>query len=282
MKLLSVIDVKSKAALYLRLVTRQQDEHGFIHSDECDSLLFTCLAACAGMEVDIWKAYDGQQWHRRPLDQAPCCPDHSKSSISRDMLLGVMWLAFARNDLALIDSVLRQMNKVVMGKWVGAIGLSRVIPTPGLYATARILRRRILHKGPGIWRFVPAADNRHASGYQGHLKALHIALRSVCVGKLTKLNKKTLECLYKRNYMNPLFAALAAGPAECIGILRQTTFWPDTHLPTTRERGPAWLPERDLHEYTGNPYTPVKFHSGMDFNFTLWITILWASSKFTQ
>jgi hypothetical protein len=193
------------------------------------------------------------------------------------MLLGVLWLAFANNDKTLTNSVLSQMHRVVMGKWVGLVGLSRVIPSPGLYATSRILRRRQEGKGPGLWRFVPAVSSTPQEGYLAHLQALHLALRVVCTGRIKMADRLLLLRLYVKNPNNPLFTALVSGPYACIALLSNNRLWPEYGLPTNKDRAPPWLPERADEEYVRDQEAPTKYHSGMDLNFSLWIALLWAS-----
>ena len=269
-----------KANLYLDLVKSQQGEAGFLHTEACDSLLFTALAVCGGLKADLWAAKGVKGWHRRPLALPECCPDSSKSSISRDMLLGVLLAAFATRDLAMAESVVAQMRRGIMGKYVGIVGLSRVIPTPGLYATARLLVDHLKGSKPSLWRLVPAVDGKVRGGYIDHLSGLHLALRCLLQGHTTARDKKYTKKLFDSNPINPLFVTLHKDTGFALSYLTFDMFWPNYRLPTSRDRLAPWVPERDASEYVPG-YGPVHIHTGMDFNFLLWLTLAWANIKHT-
>ena len=81
---------------YSQLVTDQQDSYGFLHVDRCDSTLWSGLLGAAGVPVDLTAARDSSgAWYRRPLSYAECYDcGGSKSTVSRDQLLGVLWWAW--------------------------------------------------------------------------------------------------------------------------------------------------------------------------------------------
>lgn len=172
------------------------DEYGF-NNENCDSLMLTALQNAAGGDVDIFQARDGDgRWWRRPQRDClsnqifnrdnPTLPKKSpssKSSISRDMLIGVMLACWANKDFDCIDDMIiyGEDHKVLLG-WEygehdGSIdGKNRVIVTPALMATMRDMRHALegsdkRDSTPQIWS--------NLEGYQSHLQALHILIRGL-------------------------------------------------------------------------------------------------------
>jgi hypothetical protein len=261
------------AATYLRLVADVQDKHGFLHTDACDSLLFTALAHAAGMPANLWAAHDHNGWHRRPVDLPECCPNSSKSQISRDMWIGLMIAAWSKQDLRLIQSVLDQMNRFWRIPHTGLEGLSRVIPTPGLYATAKMIESKLLGtKAWRWWNMVPYKPSTVFEDYRDHLGMLHVFLRSCVTGNVTKSVRDYLEEIYYANMFNPLAIALHQDPISLTHALSSVAYW----LPTNHDRKAPWLPERFYTDY-GPDYSEKHSHSGMDLVFCLWAGLQWHS-----
>jgi hypothetical protein len=99
--------LEEKYKIYKSLL--KQDQYGFIESDECDSLLFTGLVGCLpSITVNIDSAFDKTtgMWHRRPTS-TPCFPNGSKSTISRDMLLGLACYAYHNKRLDISEQVIK-------------------------------------------------------------------------------------------------------------------------------------------------------------------------------
>lgn len=255
----------NKIRLYQRLL--KQDEDGFIESHECDSLLFSSLVGCVpGIKVDIDKAFNGQTWERRQCKN-PCFPDHSKSSISRDMLIGLCWYAYYNNRLDISESVINHAfkNKMIMGK--GAI--SRIIMTPGLLATYAWVSYKLGGKNRWWLRWIPTGIPSGLEGYQAHLAVLHGLLRKD-LSKTKKIDK-TLGDYFRHDPRNPLFAIAVGKFDEAKKILKNQSLWPNTRLPDVMDRKPQWLMERDSAEWVPGKGNTV--HSGGDFLFAVWLLI---------
>ena len=97
------------------------DRSGWPSHSDCDGLLFASLASYSGATVDLTLAeYAPGEWHRRP---APSCwteelgDQGSKSTISNDMLLGLMLGIWAEKDVKAAQrlAVFGEFNTWVMG-----------------------------------------------------------------------------------------------------------------------------------------------------------------------
>lgn len=81
--------------LYKEIHNSTADEWGFVDVKHCDSLLFSGLVGIA-VTVDLQAAEEKPgKWLRRPTSYPECWENGlSRSEISRDGLMGVMWWAF--------------------------------------------------------------------------------------------------------------------------------------------------------------------------------------------
>jgi hypothetical protein len=112
-------ELKQKVQLYENLiVTKLNGEFPF--SNTCDSLLFAgLLEASIPGTINILEAeVEPGKWLRKPLKYGECYPANSKSSISRDMLVGLYWYLWVNKDL---DAAIRLMdyaraNNFIMGE----------------------------------------------------------------------------------------------------------------------------------------------------------------------
>lgn len=253
---------------YKQLIKKAQDKHGFIESNKCDSLLFTGLVGCVpGVSVDISAAFDpaSKTWKRRPIEHS-CYPNSIKSSISRDMLVGLAWYCWAndRKDIA------EQVVKYALTHW-GIMGeaesmkslIGRCFIGPGLLGTfARIA-------GPKYWWLhwlptnLPGAPA--LTGYRAHLQVLHRLLRCKMSGK-DPAKDKMLQKQAARQPQNPLFLAAVGKVDNARAILNNEKYWPASRLPTEQDRKEPWLPQRDF----GDDWKPISsnhVHAGGDYLF---------------
>lgn len=105
-----------KADLDARLHQAQSWPDGWPSRTDCDALLWAGLARAGGVPVNLDLAeYDEPgKWNRRPK---PACwpgPD-SKSTLSRDMVLGRFWAAWIAQDWEPLD---RFAARTIEKKWV--------------------------------------------------------------------------------------------------------------------------------------------------------------------
>lgn len=260
--------MQAKYDKYLSLIKKAQDKDGFIESSHCDSLLLSGLAGCApGVEVNIDAAHheDGT-WRRRPCDR-PCWPEHSKSTISRDMLLGLCWYAYYNKRLDISEGVIKYAFRhcFKMGKGTKLEGFSRIMMTPGLLATFAWVSYKL--GGPNRWwlRWIPTVTKGKAVGYRGHLAVLHELLRKKLSGKA---NNKMLAEYAEYDKQNPLYLYAAGRYEEAEAVLMNAKLFPANELPSTRHRKHPWLPMWESWTDNWKPGKgPIHPHSGGDFLF---------------
>lgn len=99
-------ELQQKRDLYYQLTQDLQDDNGWF-TDDCDSLLWNSLGVVAGLTIDIYAARDTDgKWFRTP-GKACYAEGRSKSTISKDMLLGLAWALFSHGDSGSMADVLR-------------------------------------------------------------------------------------------------------------------------------------------------------------------------------
>jgi hypothetical protein len=277
------MSLKAKVFEYAKMIRDHQDEHGFILTDRCDSLLFSALIGCNSLvrvNIDAAMGFEGE-WYRRPLYNAqgelwayPECYacGESKSTISRDMLLGLAWYAYYNKRLDISEGIIKYAFRhgMVMGKGV----LSRTLMTPSLLATFAWVSYRLGGPSRSWLRWIPADFGAKVTDYQAHLQCLHILLRKKLGYKLNPLESSTLSRLASENPWNVLFQVADGRVDDTIELLECENWWPNDRLPTTADRKGGWLPERDW----GDNYKPSdgepRVHTGGDFLFVAWLLSL--------
>jgi hypothetical protein len=261
--------VIEKTKLYLSLGKTVQDEAGFVMYEACDSLLFSGLYGAGGGVVDLRAARDESgMWHRRPLAYPECYGESSKSTISRDMMLGVLWYIWETQDLELAEELFAYGKT---HEWIMGDGnLWRIYFTPGLQATLAELIYRLGGPDYYAYRAIPQSYSRNVD-YAAHLDVLHILLRGELTGKLEKSAKDVLEYNFKRESKNALFSYAwhrysDGNQDDTYALLLNEAWWPSDRLPTSADRCEGWLLQRDEGEDWA-PCDDDKTHSGGDFLF---------------
>jgi hypothetical protein len=268
-------ELQKKYDLYSILVKKHQDEHGFIDTKHCDSLLFSGLLGCVpNTTVNIKAAYDGKSkmWLRRPMSYPECLQcGGSVSTISRDMMLGLAWYVWKNNRLDIAEQVVKYAlsNWCIMGKAATFKDLiGRCLMTPGLLATWAEISYRL--GGPNRWwlRYLPQFESSSVMGYEAHLCVLHILLRKELTGTIPKRIEKVLHIHATKNPTNPLFQYAVGKIDDAVSLLMVDTWWPNDRLPTRGDRKESWLIQRNY----GDDWKPAKEekeieHSGADFLF---------------
>lgn len=271
--------VGEKRQTYLELIPSVQDANGFIMVDECDSTLFSGLVRVAGATVNLRaaRAADGQ-WFRRPLSYEPCYPKHSESTISRDMLLGVMWTAWKTKDLELAQNL---FDYGVDNAWImGEGGLGETLFSPALQATLAELVFRLGGPDHPVYRAFPQSWPTGYYDYVLHLQMLHIELRGQLTGSITDDMLEVVKDAASREPDNALVALLygkyVSGNADrTADLLLNARWWPGNRLPTLSDRKSDWITQRRERDAEGQPNpdwlpvsdAPAVVYSGGDFLF---------------
>jgi hypothetical protein len=251
-------EIQDKYQTYLSLATEKRGSHGWLY-DDCDGLLFSSLSSWAGVDSSIGAAERSPGvWWRRP--DSNCYPEESKSEISRDMIVGLVWWLYKHkkaDDIREIFYVCRD------DKYLGAGDESRTKCTPNILSTLSVAYRELTGKDLGYSRF-PVTKTIKRTGYQVHLTGLLIAFRKHVTGELSKTNE---AWLYSRLRYNPNNAILLTtwGDGEGAGeVLLREDLFPQGRLPSSEDRCEPWVWQREESEW--KPCAGEK-HRGGDFLF---------------
>jgi hypothetical protein len=248
-----------------------QDVHGFIDTAYCDSLLFSgLLAATSDVSIDLLAARDADgRWHRRPAKD--CYPAHSKSSISRDMLLGVMAWAWHKERLDVLEDLwdYGETHSWVMGEG----DLTRTFFTPTMQT---LLARQIHALGGSDYavRHLPILLDSNLTGFQAHLSVIIVWLSGEAVGDISQSHLDLLSAQAARQPSNAFFSYLCAiyshgNLSSTERTLMDTQLFPADRLPTSLDRKESWLWQRDA----GDDWSPRPLidgfsrHHGGDYLF---------------
>ena len=291
----------TRRSLYISMQNQIADHSGFIVFNEGDSLMFSGLYSAGGGRVNLKEAQDEQgRWWRRPLYYKNWYPSQSASTISRDMMLGVFWHIWARQDH---EAALKTFRYGYKNHWIMGEGdVARIYLTPGLQATlaeiilktpiarerlsrSELIRCWILSKKPQAWP-------TKLRGYQLHLDLLHIALRGELLGSIDRSMLSSIEDARDRERFNVMALALYAkyvdGDVDATAdVLLNKQYWPDLRLPTSVDRYEHWLPQRAFYNEDGSlnsdflpdSLPPPKIHSGGDLMFVWKFIKRWMDSS---
>lgn len=266
-------ELAMKRELYLQLITKHQGSAGFVQDHNCDGLLWNSLAAVSGVggiNLHAAESVPGR-WFRTPGQD--CYPDRSKSSISRDMILGLsVFSLFTKNqDIPRNLLAYGEANDWVMGEGVR----TRTYLSPSMRRTiADILyfnggeERKLLRKYPLLWF--------NNSGYQAHLDLLQALVRSE-LGPMPNAALSVLTKQYERNpnnaFTNYLYHKYTDGKFdETVSILLNPQLFPPTRLPHTQDRCTDYLWQRDPGP-DWEPCTKNEEHPGIDFLFVSYLVL---------
>lgn len=252
---------------YVSLLPGIADADGWFETDACDALLWNSLLAAGGVDIDVTKARgsDGK-WYRRPAKDC-FATGGSKSEISRDMLLGLMFYATYYGRLELLQSIYKygSTNGWVMGEG----DLTRTVFSPSLQATLADAIAYLGGEQDLPESQFPQAWYAFNTGFRAHLDILHILLRGQVVGGISDAMANVLEIQYNRDKNNPLFSYAwhkynTGDYREALGLLDNEALWPKERLPTSanycdawpfqRDPGPDWAPCADGKTYTGGGF----------------------------
>lgn len=266
--------LNQKASLYMDLISQVQGPSGFIESDACDSLLFSSLAATAGVPVNVLAAEESPgRWLRRPAGLPECFQNGlSRSTISRDQLLGVLWWAFRTKQK---DAINRLWDYGESRDWFmgddNASG-THTLMTPIVPLLSR-LRNSLNNKTlDSFWASIslPSEVPPPKTGFEAHLQILQLLLDKQLRNGYTKPALYIIQEQAKRQPNNPLFQYVSGNVEAAVDLLLEESIWPADRLPESRDRFSPWVLERDL----GRDWQPggePKKHSGADFLFMVYL-----------
>lgn len=261
----------AKAQLYRDLQPTVADADGFTDTDTCDSIHWAALRRAAGVPgINLRAAMDPERrLHRRPLGYAECFPDHSKSTVSGDVMLYWALAAFVHKDRDALQDVFSygKEHGFVMGEGSAFDTFMRP-DLQGLYA--RAIKRL---GGPNFGEQIYPDPQDAPSGFAAQLQVVSIlAEGAVDRDAISDAYRSRLRAQAERQPNNALFACAALrygiGDVEhARALLSDERYWPATRLPTSADRCESWLTQRD----EGKDWEPCpdegRTHSGGDFLF---------------
>jgi hypothetical protein len=266
-------DLLLRQSTYISLAKGQQDANGFIHTDKCDSLLFSTLLAVARGEqivVTAAKSEEGQ-WYRRPTKDC-LATGSSKSTISRDMFMGLFLYLQHFNQAQEVVNLWNygEDNTWNMGQAVDTeTEIGRTIFTPNTIG----LLARVRHQLTGrevVAQHLPTAYSTD-EGFTSHLSMLSILIDSKARGAISDSQLDTLKEIRDNQPGNALAQAMVArftdGDFTTATQLLLDKF-PADRLPTTDDWCEEWIVQRGDNESSINtPCEGSHTHSGGDFLF---------------
>jgi hypothetical protein len=256
-----------------------QDENGFVETVRCDSLLFSgLLGSVPNVDVDLLAARDeAGQWFRRPTKDC-LATSRSKSTISRDMLVGVLWWSWRNDRLDVIEDLIQYASDhdFVMGQHDGSLeGRGRVILSPALAMTMAKLRLK-LGGADSVYAHTPLVWPTIEPGFQRHLQVLHILLRAELDGGVSAQEASLLATYVKEEPGNLLWQAAARRHLNhnATGWVKLADKYPLGRLPSARnEWCDEWPVQRSANSKGQLPCPEsTRIHSGGELLFA--ITIL--------
>lgn len=150
---------------------------GWPDAKDCDGLLWAGIAKASGVDtvkLELAKDSDGTM-HRRPLSSGECYSAESKTTISRDMLLGLTFGAWRSRNGDLIKGLAQygESNAWIMGRPSSAVG--EVLLTGNMIG---VLGRAAceLSKYCPEYRRIPPLHSKSDVDYIQHLTVLYILL----------------------------------------------------------------------------------------------------------
>lgn len=220
----------------------------------CDPLMFSgLLGAARPGTIDLTEAeVEPGVWLRKPLRYGECSPSAgtSRSTISRDGILGVYWWAWRERRVDVLERLMESIrgnNYQLVGE--GTIGELLLLPVH-INTLAEMIHRL------GGTLDVSAERNLRAlawfgsggQGYERHIQIWHILLRGEVLGGLSSNELDRIVEHADAQQLNPLYAAaygkwVDGDLTRAIGLLHE--IYPVDRLPTSADYCPDWPMQRD-------------------------------------
>ena len=277
------IRLKNKFAIYAKLYGNALDSFGFVAG--CDGLLFTSLLVASGFDQKISLAESRQEPGRwfRSADQN-CYPSgRSRSSISRDMLLGLSLALWQKSDGASVNRMLlfSQKNKGILGdaidsqELLGAASMS-----PSLLSLLSEMDFQLNGRNSENRGYFPELG-KNLKGFETNLLAMRLILKSSLYGGLLKTDSNLIAALKLNQPQNALFQTIYHAFTDGNGnvaadILLDEKIFPSQNLPSTNQRCEPFLWQRDQNSADWLPCPDrVEVFPAVDF---FWVYALLGNS----
>jgi hypothetical protein len=241
-----------KYETYRRLYSGALDKAGFVPG--CDGLLFTSLLVASGLNQDISQAESKTEpgrWYRSA--DHDCYPTgQSRSSISRDMLLGLSLALWQTGDAAAVERLLQfsEQNKGILGDAIDGEELAGAATmSPSLLSLYSELDYRFSGRTSVNRGYFPELG-RNFVGFEAHLMALRLILKSSLYGGLIDTDFNRIAEQIPTQPQNALFQTIYHAFTDGDGtlaadILLNEKYFPSNALPGSAQRCELYLWQRD-------------------------------------
>ncbi len=283
--------LRQKVEKYLAWGRAGLDEHGWIADTHCDGLLMNSLYTVAGGPAEIaLAAYEDGRWDRHW--QKDCYPDHSASTISRDMMTGLSHWLLSSGRADLVERTIQYGERHAFEGFpliwiVGQGDIGRVDAPPASISRLYRLREK-LTGAPDPYPALQTQVFADCQSYACHLDALDTFFWYRLEGQLTQSAQRALQTLADTRPRNALFNVLygklarsRAHLARGLDVLLDPTLFPEDRLPSTLDRCNDYIFSREEVDEQGQisdnwlpcPNEPLKVFSGTDFLFAAAIAL---------
>lgn len=232
--------LRTKRAAYLSLSVSALDSYGFVPG--CDGLLFTSLYRAGGSSVSVYSAESTSakgKWYRSGAQN--CYPTESSSTISKDMMTGLLYALSQNSDLETVQDILSfsRAAKWIIGEAVDEDTLyGRAYMTPGLASNYYVLQKALggaSHPSTEMPAIYSAPSE--LKGYELHLQVLSIYLRGLLRGGISEYEYRMLQAAAESNsghaFYSAAFHAYSDGDMSAAAdLLLSETHFPASSLPT--------------------------------------------------
>jgi len=260
-------ELAEKAKLYAELTESFRDGSGFIDTEHCDSLLFSgLLGAALPGTVDILAARDDTKaWHRRPAHDCSPSIGNSRSTISRDMVLGLFWHIWKNKQLVVAQELMDDLRRNAY-KLRGQGTLGELLMNPSMMSTLAHIILKLGGPRYPVELALPVVFGK-STGFIAHLTVWHILLRAELLKEIDSDELDILRYHAQRNPQNPLYSAayhkwLDGDMGNSVELLLTPSEWPSERLPSTAEHCAPWVIQRDFTEKDWGPCLPQETHTG--------------------
>lgn len=206
------------------------DSWGFVDTAKCDSTLFTGMVSAGGKRADLTAAERSPgEWLRRPIDYPECWENgKSRSTISRDMILGVYLHAWKYKDLKMLERLWEYGEENFWRMGDGRLKGADTIMNSAMISTLAEMIYQLGGENHFISRNLPvvwSVTEEDGQFYINRLTALHLILRREAYGDLSAQAEAVLQTLAETWSDNPLFLYAAGYKSSALHRLNKGWEW---------------------------------------------------------
>ena len=234
-------ELVAKKHTYCELSKPEYELNDYVVS-KCDGVLFTGLHAIGCDYASISLFEDNGRWYRDP--EHKCGPTHggASSTISKDMLTGILTYMWWSKDLAAINRMIEygKANSWVMGECVDTVTtISKCIMSPGQISLLYDMQAG-LKLGTGTTTSSADGSSDANTGFAAHLDILFILLPGSVHNAISDSELQTLKEQSERQPKNALYQAAYhkfkdGDQTIAISLLQDISKFPVDKLPTLQD-----------------------------------------------